>query len=171
MSYTIPAVDFARRTLLPAHVLTEIEQRSPGWLATQIEAVSATIDARLSKRYRVPFAGPPYPALVLNWIVDIVSFNAWLKRGASPTDEMIEAFKEKHDAAVAQMQEAADSEIGLFELPGAVGGADPGAPGGATTGVSLGGPQSYSEQSPYVASDRQRETGRREDFSRRGSGA
>lgn len=167
MAYEIPTAEFARRTLLPAHVLTEIEQRTPGWLATQVAAASAMINARLSKRYRVPFAGPPYPELIINWIVDIVSFNAWLKRGVSATDEMVAAFKEKHDAAVAQVQEAADSEIGLFELPGVVGTG----PGTQVTGVSLGDPQSYSETSPYVASDRQRETGRREDFNRRGSGA
>lgn len=167
MAYEIPTPEFNRRSLLPSTVISEIEARTPGWLSTQIGAASAMINGRLSKRYRVPFAGPPYPELILNWIVDIVSFNAWLKRGIAPNDEAIAAFKEKHDAAVAAVLEAANSEVGLFELPGVVP-----APGTEqTSGVALGDPQSYSEASPYVSTDRQRDVGRREDFNRRGSGA
>ena len=148
---------FKLLSLVPGAVLTQIESTpgGVGWLAAQIENVSAYIDSRLGKRYTVPFTAPVPPALE-RWIVDIVSFNAWLKRGMSANDESFEAFKQNHDRAYDEVKEASDSELGLFELPRIVDGK------GQQT-ITRGFAPMYSEASPYVAFDRQSRIGRGED--------
>lgn len=157
MSIYITSDRFKLLTLVPGAVLTQIEStpNGAGWLAAQIENVSTYIDSRLGKRYAVPFTAPVPPALE-RWIVDIVSFNAWLKRGMSATDESFEAFKQNHDRAYDEIKEAADSEAGLFELPRVVNDV------GQQT-ITRGFPRMYSEASPYVAFDRQSRIGRNED--------
>ena len=152
--------EFQVRTLLPKAVVDAIELGTPGWLEAQIVGVSARIEARLLKRYGA--WTEPYPEIVKQWIVDIVSFNAWLKRGVKATDETIQAFKDKHDTAYDEMREAADSEVGLFDLPRVVGDT-------STSGINRGNTRVYSEQSPYAGFDRQADRGRIEDRGRRGT--
>lgn len=150
---------FRLRTLVPAYVLDEIETQTPGWLNAQLEALYAEINARMGKRYNVPFPSPP-PSVVQSWTIHIVSLNAWLKRGVSAIDETFAEYQKKHDRAYDEMKEAADSTAGLFELP--LSAADD------ASGVKRGTPLVYSEQSPYVGFTRQARTGREED--RRGDG-
>lgn len=145
--------EFRLRTLLPAMV---VDGLPAGWLEAQISGVSSRIDGRLSKRYGVPF-GEPYPDVIKSWVVDVVSLNAWLKRGMAANDEAFAEYKAKHDRAIEEIREAADSEIGLFDLPRSTG------PGGQVSGIDRGNTRVYSEQSPYAGWDRQSRTGRAED--------
>lgn len=162
MATYITTDEFKLRTLLPANVLTQIEQVTPGWLAAQIDAVGHGIDARLSKRYVTPFR-TPYPDILKSWIINIVSLNAWLKRGMVATDESFGEYKAMHDRALEEIREAANSETGLFDLP-----VDATQPGGASA-IERANPRCYSEASPYVWGDVQRERGRSEDGSNNGT--
>lgn len=151
--------EFRTRCLLPGHV---IDGLPAGFLEAQLAGVSSRIDGRLSKRYPVPFR-EPYPDIVKSWIVDIVSLSCWLKRGMSANDEAFGEYKAKSDRAIEELKEAADSEIGLFDLPSETG------TGGDVSGIQRGGPRVYSEASPYVGFDRQARAGRMQDRGGRGS--
>jgi len=157
-SYLTPQ-QFSDRSVMPAEHLETIEALSPGWLATQLEQQSAWLDARLRKRYSAPFASP-YPAAVLGWLTDIVTLAAYLRRGVNAQDEQFQLIKEAAQNARAEVREAADSQTGLFDLPLASG----------ESAISKGGPFGYSEQSPYVGFDVQRDAATLEDQSRRGTG-
>lgn len=154
--------NFRLKTLLPLDVLTAIETRVPGWLQAQIDLFAGKTDTRLTKRYAVPFVSP-YPLILEEWTLAVVSWRAYLKRGVASTDEQAAEYKAAHDRSLAEIEEAANSETGLFELPLR-------ADAPAQSGVTRGFPRTYSEQSPYVQLDRQLDTATNEDGSRRGSG-
>jgi hypothetical protein len=147
--------EFKLRTLLPSTVVDGIESKTPGWLRAQIIGVSARVEARLGKRYPV-WVAPDYPEALKQWVVDIVSANAWLKRGMSQTDDAFAEFKNRHDQAYDEIKEAANSDTGLFDLQRTVDGAQ-------SSAIEYGGSHCYSEQSPYAALDRQARIGRGED--------
>jgi hypothetical protein len=137
----------------------ELERDYPGWLDAQLEQESRNIDSRLRKRYAVPFALPA-PAKACEWLARLVTHNSHYQRGfRASDDESVELAKTSKTDALAEMKEAADSVVGLYDLPLASG----------ASGISKGGPQVYSEQSPYVGFDQQGQTGRSEDSSRRGT--
>lgn len=156
---------FAARSDLPPEYLDAIEDRTPGWLDVQLEQWSRWIDARLVKRYAVPFAAPA-PEIVKLWLSTIVSFRALMKRGVDPSDVDVSLLREDYERVVGtqdrpgEIKEAADAEKGLFELPLRQ---DTGA-----AGISKGAPRQYSEHSPYAWRDEQAAVGREEDRSRRG---
>lgn len=156
---------FAARTDLPPEYLDAIEDRTPGWLDVQLEQWSRWIDARLVKRYAVPFADPA-PEIVKLWLSTIVTFRALLKRGVDPSDLDVDLLREDYERVVGtadrpgEIKEAADAEKGLFELPLRQ--------NTVATGISKGAPRQYSEQSPYAWRDAQGAVGRSEDRSRRG---
>lgn len=151
-------IEFRQLTLLPVNVIDEVEARTPGWLAAQLQHVSSRMDARLAKRYAAPFTVTPYPDIVQEWLAHIVSWRCYLKRGVNSLDSEATEYKSQHDQALNEIKEAADSNVGLFELP--LRQDIPGA-----EGVTRGGPVGYSEQSPYVWMDSQAEIGRNEDSS------
>ena len=146
--------EFRDATLMPSSFVDELEAAEPGFVDTRLYLQSAKIDARLAKRYDAPFK-QPYPAAVVEWLVSLVTYEAWLKRGIAATDEQAEQYKTDRDLARGDLEMAANSEIGLFDLPLR---SDTDA-----TGVSRGFPQSYSEQSPYRWTTVQARIGREED--------
>jgi len=162
VSVYLTNIEFRLLTLCPVNVIDEVESRSPGWLAMQLTSVSSRIDARLAKRYAAPFVAP-YPTVVQEWLAHIVSWRAYLKRGVNSLDSEAAEYKAQHDEALKEILEAANSDTGLFELP-LLQDLIPDA-----SGVVRGGPQSYSEQSPYVWMDVQEQAGRNEDGNRGGS--
>lgn len=152
---------FKLLTLLPASWVDAVEAVSPGYTAARIGVASDHVDSRLRKRYGAPFMDP-VPGIIEKWVTQIVTMDIDLKRGVSPTDEQFKIIAGQHDAALAEIKEAADSDVGLFDLPmrdDLLG-----------SGISLGGPRAYSEQSPYVYTDAQAEIGHQQDRARRGSG-
>jgi len=146
--------EFRSATLMPGSFVDELEAAEPGFIDKRLYLQSAKIDARLAKRYDAPFK-QPYPAAVLEWLVSLVTYEAWLKRGIAATDEQAEQYKTDRDLARGDLESAANSEVGLFDLPLR---SDTDA-----TGVARGFPQSVSEQSPYAWMSKQAEIGREED--------
>lgn len=153
--------EFRLLTLLPVNVIDEVEDRTPGWLTEQLSKVSSRMDARFAKRYDAPFTAP-YPTVAQEWLAHIVSWRCYLKRGVNSLDSEANEYKAQHDQALKEIEEAANSDIGLFELPQRQDVPD-------RSGVSRGSTRSYSEQSSYVWTDQQLSTGRSEDQSGRGT--
>jgi hypothetical protein len=151
---------FKTLTVMPGAFVDAIEAVSPGWTQAQLDSESARIDARLGKRYAVPFAAPT-PVVVQGWLAKIVTVSAYMKRGFDPSDVQGVEYVKQRDEAVAEIKEAADSNTGLFDLPLR---ADTN-----QTGISRGFPRAYSEASPYVWSDQQGDRGPLEDSGRSGS--
>ena len=132
---------------------------SPNFVTTTIDDHTDKIISRLVKRYPAPTAANPWPAPVANliqrWCTKMVARDCYAKRGWSPQSESDRDDIEKAaDTAEAELKEAADGQNSLLEL--ALG--DDG-----NSSVVAPTPLSYSEQSPYTASRRQRWQGRNED--------
>lgn len=151
---------FRARTTFPDEYIDAIERARPGWLAAQIALVSSKVEARLWKRYAIPFVAP-VPEVVLGWVTDMVTLRAWLKRGWDPSTPDAEEVRKAAEQAEKDVAEAADGEAGKFELPLRQ--------DSQVNATSRGGPRGYSEASPYVWTSLQRETGRDEDDNRTGT--
>lgn len=145
---------FKLLSVIPPEYLDDIETDQAGWTDAQLGRWSDWIDSRLAKRYAAPF-GTPYPGAVTGWLNDLVTFEAYLKRGIDPTDKQTSEIVRRRDTAMAEIKEAADAKDGLFDLPLR---ADT-----TASGISKGSPLGYSEASPYVGFELQRETAWDED--------
>lgn len=137
---------------------------SPNFVEAAIARHQAYIEGRLRKRYPIPLdAKGTVPECVVRWLTSLVTRDCYGRRGFNPSSEQDAAMVlDMATTAEAEIEEAADSETGLFDLPSFEGLPD-------TSGVTQGFPLSYSETSPYVAFDRQACDGKREDSSGRGS--
>lgn len=160
MAYITPE-QYRQKTLLPENILDAIEQRTPGWIAAQLDLVSARIFAQLGKRYGDWVNANAYPTVLGEWITRIMDVRALLKRGVAADDKQYETYKELHDTAWKEVNNAANSETGLFDLATEQ--------GGVTSGIVRGAPLQYSEQSPYSWLDGQAEIGHQEDSNRMGT--
>lgn len=100
-------------------------------------------------------ARTPVPETVLGWLATLVTFRAYRKRGANFSDPDLGTLKEEVQQVFADLQELADSKDGRFELPPSE--------DVATSAVSTGGPQSYTENSPFVSADLQQFYGLQDD--------
>lgn len=140
---------FKIRTLMPPGDVDRLEQSRPDYLQSRLDFWSDTFDARFRKRYAAPFDKSSPPLVILNWLTDVVTLEAYLARGFNPSSEQDGLIKDRYERALAEVKEAADSETGLFDLPLR---AD-----NPTSAISQGGPFGYSEQSPYTFLDVQRE--------------
>lgn len=145
---------FKALSMMPESDVDALEALYAGWIDRQLLVWSRKIDSRLGKQYATPFVSP-FPEVVTEWLAQIVTVRAFLRRGVDPTDAQFAAIKADADEAVADIKEAADSVNGLFELPLT----------SATSaqGMTRGGPRGYSEASPYVGFDIQADVGRDED--------
>lgn len=142
---------------MPAALSNQLQTERPGWIDARLEHRSRFIDSRLSKRYAVPFDETNPPLVVVDWLIALVTLDAYGALGVSVTSEMDQRLiVAPFDLTMSQLQEAADSEKGLFDLPISQ-------TTGTTDGVSRGGPLAYAETSPYIAFDQQIWTGRQED--------
>lgn len=143
---------FRARSLMPSEDVDDLEERSPGFVAARIAYHEGRINARLAKRYAVPF-GAPVPEIVLGWLTDLVQLDCYLRRGFNPTSQQDGLIESSAQRAHDDIKEAADSATGLYDLPTRQDVAD--------TAIARGGPFAYSEASPYEWTDRQREEVRR----------
>jgi hypothetical protein len=139
---------FRDRTTMPDGDVDGVEAAAPGWIDRKLAAMSAEIDARLSKRYDVPFMSP-FPGAVQDWLERIVTPRVYFLRGVNPDDAQFQELKADADAAWRAVAEAADSSIGLYDLPLR---SDTNA-----TGITRGTPLAYAEASPYSWTDAQHE--------------
>lgn len=160
MSY-LDLDEYKKYSVLPAVDIDDVETIQPGWIDRKLRAASRFVDARLRKRYTVPFEAP-YPDAVLDWVARLTDPRTLKKRGVDATDEQFVDIVADANMAMEEIKEAADGEVGLFDLP-ALDTAD-------ASAISKGAPLGYSERSPYVSGDIQEEIGREEDFAGYGTG-
>lgn len=139
---------FRARTLMPSDDVNALEDLEPGWILGQLVEGTSRINARLRKRYAVPFA-QPYPEAVLSWLTRLVTFRCYLKRGVNPSDEQAADMKQDAIDAALELKEAADAKEGLFDLPFR--------DDADATAISKGGCLVYAEASPWTWTDRQKE--------------
>ena len=156
-------LQFRARTCLPRVDIDAVEADVSGFTLTRLVANSARIDARLRKRYTVPFTNTvndPPPEVVCEWLQRMTSVDVLMKRGVDPNDPTAARVIEAAEKAEAELKEAADAAEGLFDLPLR--------DDEDASDISKGGPLFYTETSPYVAFDTQRRVGIVEDETSRG---
>ena len=153
---------FRTRTLMPVAEVDYVEQESPGYVVARIAVHTSYLHGRLRKRYgnSLPFSSP-YPEIIVNWLVMLTTYDVIRKRGVNPADPAAEAYKADSERALAEIKEASEGDVGMFDLP---------SPEEGPSNVTTGGPMGYTETSPYVGLDKERTTGRSEDRSGEGSG-
>jgi hypothetical protein len=140
--------EFKLRTVMPSGYVDElVMSEGPNFWPAQFAAAQEWIDARLAKRYALPFAAP-VPGVYLGWITVFATLAGYQRRGWDPSAKQNELVVKAVDDAKKEISEAADSAGGLFELP--LRADTPGA-----SGVAVGGPLGYAEASPYDWTDRQ----------------
>lgn len=148
MTSYLTLAEFKGESTMSNAAIDELESIAPGYIDRKIASVSASVDARLAKRYAVPFASP-FPLAVVRWVSDIVTREAYLKRGVDSNDvAWATAIEPAATRAETELAEAAKSDTGLFDLPLR---ADTSA-----TGISKGGPMMISSASPYAWRDDQK---------------
>lgn len=145
----IPYLDvptFTTLTEMPVGDVQSVVDAAPGYIEARIALEQSRMNARLRKRYSVPFNqnGGAVPDVVQGWLTAIVTPAVYRKRGVQPaTEDQVKRLDELADAAIAEITEAANSQTGLFDLPLAE---------GATPGqIDRGEPLGESYASPYVA--------------------
>jgi len=149
--------DFRLRTVMPQGDVDLLEIQEPDFLQTMLNEQSAYLDARLRKRYQVPFTVAPIPVIVFAWLTALVTPLAYAKRGWNPTAEQDRAsILDAVDTAKEEIKEAANSVDGLFDLPLVIAGM-------ASSAITSGGPLGSSSASPYQWTDRQYSRGSFED--------
>jgi|HubBroStandDraft_6_1064221.scaffolds.fasta_scaffold74949_3 hypothetical protein len=105
-------------------------------------------------------ASAPVPECLLNWIVQLTAWDVMRKHGANTTDPQTTLLANDFTTALADLEKAANSKDGLFDLPAVDDGA---------SAISSGGPLWYTESSPYVSADVAEANGRQNDWCHQGS--
>lgn len=135
---------------MPSADVDAVNDLFPGTFTTIAESVSRLFDGRLAKRYTTPVENPP-EELKLH-VAHVILWHFWNKRGRNASSEqdslVIDGNK---DAAMAWLEELADSENGKIELPRRVVGKPD------ADQITKGAPFVYSESSPNEWIDRQAE--------------
>ncbi len=140
------------------------------WKATDVatgalvalgSGLSAIFSPGIYSTDNVYTAPTPILEVFLLWLTDLVNLDILRKRGSS-NDIDRKVFEDEAARVLAEVDKAANSKDGLFDLP-MVADSQPSA-------VSKGGPLFYSESSPFVSADRQECEGRIEDACGFGTG-
>lgn len=139
---------------MPFVEVDAIEADTPGWINGRIAVAESWIGSKLRKRYNVPFIAP-VPEVFFGWVVAMVTPEAYRRRGWDPSEAQSAQIEQDRKDARDQVQEAADSQEGLWDLPLRQ--------DTSASGITKGGPLGYSETSPYAWTDRQIEAGIGED--------
>ncbi len=161
MSY-LDRNEYMEYSVLPMTTIDAVEAVQEGWIDRKLRALSSyAVDARLRKRYAVPFTSP-YPDAVCDWVARLMDPLTLKKLGVDATDEQFVSIAEDAKAAAEEIKEAADAVEGLFDLPIA--------DTADASAITKGGPLGYSEASPYVGMDVQEYYARDEDRDGWGSG-
>lgn len=151
---------FKGLSLMSGANIDDLETEQPGWIDNQLLSWSASIDAKLRKRYAAPFASP-YPVAVQGWLARIVTLRVAMRRGVSPSDEQFQDYKKDAEDAQAELNAAGESVDAGYDIPLRE--------DTTASGITKGGPRVYTEQSPYVWQNAQARVGRNEDDNGSGS--
>lgn len=147
-------------SIMPSGDIDAVETIAAGWIDANLEKASRDVDSRLRKRYSVPFEAP-YPDKVQQWVADIVTPRVYLRRGVNALDAQFQSVEQLANRALAEIEEAANAEHGLFDLPLR---SDT-----TATGITAPTTLAYAEASPYVGFDMQRLNAHDEDDSGEGT--
>lgn len=131
-------------------------------VALGVTGITANFPAAPYSADNVYNAPAPVPEVLLRWMTQIATPEIYLARGVNAQDPTIASHFEIRAAALAELKEEADGSTGLLELPTNDALED--------SAVTTGGPQGYTEESPYVWTDVQRSDAREEDENRVGTG-
>lgn len=142
-------VEFRLRSTMPPEDVDALETAYPGFVAVRLLTHTAWANARLKKRYAVPFVAP-VPEIVRGWVTALTTYDCYMRRGYNPGSQEDGQIKLDADMARAEIKEAADSKDGLFDLP-----LKADAP--EASGISRQGPMGSAEASPYSWIDAQAE--------------
>jgi len=105
-----------RQSVMPAADIDELEAREPTWILGKALSLQGIIDARLRKRCSVPFDSP-VPDAVLTWLGSLLDPEMYLKRGINPSDQQQVLIDKRAERAELALAEAADGNIGKYDLP------------------------------------------------------
>jgi hypothetical protein len=135
-----------RQSVMPTADIDDLEARESGWILGKALSLQGLLDARLRKRCPVPFVDP-VPDAVLNWLGALLDPEMYLKRGINPSDQQQILIDARRERAERDLAEAADGNIGKFDLPARQ----------DTTDSAMTEPSTlaYSEQSPFTGKHRQ----------------
>lgn len=102
-------------------------------------------------------ADTPVPRIIIGWIVDLLNVRVVRKhRAAYANEKGVKDLDEEAARALEQIEEAANGNTGLFDIP--VNDDD-----ASNSNQTTGGILAYSESSPFVSADRQEAIGRAQD--------
>jgi hypothetical protein len=99
-------------------------------------------------------AATAVPETLLRWLTLMVSLDVWKRHGTNTADPQFSALADDVKVAKAELEEAANSNTGLWDLPVSE---DQG------SAIDTGGPFGFSDSSPYAWTDRQVVLGTRQD--------
>lgn len=89
-------------------------------------------------------ADTPVPEIVLGWLVTLVTWDCFDKRGKDSTDPTLSALAAACDRVRDDVKEAADSDVGLFDIPTSE---------DQDSAITTGGPRACSQAGPYEWTD------------------
>jgi len=145
------------QTLSQEAILTGASVPLPG------TGLSASFGAGTYLADNVYTASTPVPETILHWIAFIARPDVFAKRGWNPAnDSQLDEYRKVREEVYAELEKAANSQDGLFDLP-----LNRDAGG---SGITQGGPLGYSETSPYVWQTAQRDAAESEDDAGAGTG-
>jgi hypothetical protein len=107
-------------------------------------------------------ADTPVPRAILRWVTILVTEDVATRHGVNTNDPLWDRIVKPADKARAEIEEAANSQVGLFDLP-----LNEDSPSAIVTG----GPFGFSDSSPYAWTDRQACLGRAQDACGSGGGS
>lgn len=141
--------EFRERTTMPDPQVDALENKRPGFILKRLAYWTSEFNATLAKRYLVP-PPAPIPEVLLGWLTDVVTFDAYIATGFNPGSEQDATIGAASERAQKKVEEAANGANGLISLPLKEGSGD-------EEGISRGGPLGSSEASPYAWLDAQAE--------------
>jgi hypothetical protein len=100
-------------------------------------------------------AATPVPEIILGWLVTLVTWDLYRRRGVNPQDAQLEMLRGEVETALLELKEAADGKDGLLDIP---------ASEDTDSAITTGGPLGTSQASPYVWTDIEAADGSTEDF-------
>lgn len=99
-------------------------------------------------------AATPVPETILNWLVTLVTWDVYRRRGVNPQDSGLELLRGEVETCLLELKEAADGKDGLIDIPSSEDG---------DSAITTGGPLGTSEASPYAWTDQEAQDGSAED--------